>query len=49
MLVTERSSQEWSSTSENDSLKVRVEELESLLGTQDSEVDFRRILVEARN
>ena len=30
-------------------MKVEVEELESLLGPEDSEVDFRRILEEARN
>ena len=30
-----------------DSLKVEAEELESLLGDKDSEVDFRRILVES--
>ena len=34
---------------ENKSLKVEVEELESLLGPDDSDVDFRRILQEARN
>ena len=40
MLVTERS---WSSTwKKSDSLKVEVEELESLLGPEESEVDFRR-------
>ena len=32
-----------------DGTKVEVEELESLLGPEDSEVDFRRILEEARN
>ena len=31
---------------ESDSMKVEVEELESLLGPEDSEVDFRRILEE---
>ena len=30
-------------------MKVEVEELEFLLGPEDSEVDFRRILEEARN
>ena len=30
-------------------MKVEVEELASLLGPEDSEVDFRRILEEARN
>ena len=34
---------------ESKSLKVEVEELESLLGPADSDVDFRRILEEARN
>ena len=34
---------------ESKSLKVEVEELESLLGPEDSDVDFRRILEEARN
>ena len=34
---------------EGDSLKAEVEELESLLGPEDSDVDFRRILEEARN
>ena len=34
---------------ENKSLKVEVEELESLLGPDDSDVDFRRILQEARD
>ena len=34
---------------ESKSMKVEVEELESLLGPEDSEVDFRRILEEARN
>ena len=33
----------------SDSLKVEAKELESLLGPEDSGVDFRRILVEARN
>ena len=33
----------------SDSMKVEVEELESLLGPEDSEVDFRRILEEARD
>ena len=33
----------------SDSLKEEVEELESLLHPEDSEVDFGRILVEARN
>ena len=32
-----------------DSMKVEVEELESLLGPEDSEVGFMRILEEARN
>ena len=31
------------------SLKVRVEELEGLLGPEDADVDFRRILKEARD
>ena len=31
------------------SLKVEVEELESLLGPDDSDVDFKRILEEARD
>ena len=30
-------------------MKVEVEELESLFGLEDSEVEFRRILEEARN
>ena len=30
-------------------MKVEVEELESLLGPEDSEVDFRRVLGEGRN
>ena len=30
-------------------MKVRVEELEGLLGPEDVDVDFRRILKEARN
>ena len=34
---------------ESDSVKVEVEELESLRGPEDSDVDFRRILKEARN
>ena len=34
---------------ENKSLKVEVEELESLLGPDDSDVDFRRIVQEARD
>ena len=34
---------------ESESLKVKVEELESLLGLDDLDVDFRRILNEARN
>ena len=34
---------------ESKSLKVEVEELESLLGPEDSDVDFRRISEEARN
>ena len=34
---------------ENKILKVEVEELESLLGPQDSDVDFRPILEGARN
>ena len=34
---------------ENESLKVKVEELESLLGPDDLDVDFRRILNEAKN
>ena len=34
---------------ENKSFKVEVEELESLLGPDDSDVDFRRILQEARD
>ena len=33
----------------SDSMKAQVEELESLLGPEDSDVDFRRILEEARN
>ena len=32
-----------------DSLKVEIEELESLLGVDDTEVDFRRIQEEARD
>ena len=31
------------------SVKVEVEELESLLGPDDSDVDFRRIMTEARD
>ena len=34
---------------ESDSVTVEVEELESLLGPEDSDVDFRRMLEEARN
>ena len=34
---------------ESESLKVEVEQLESLLGPDDSDVDFRRILEEARD
>ena len=34
---------------ESYSMKVEVEELVSLLGPEDSEVDFRRILEEARD
>ena len=34
---------------ESYNMKVEVEESESLLGPEDSEVDFRRILEEARN
>ena len=34
---------------ESVSMQVEVEELESLLGPEDSEVDFRRILEQARN
>ena len=34
---------------ESKSLKVEVEELESLLGPDDSDVDFRRIQQEARD
>ena len=34
---------------ENKSLKVEVEELESLLRPDDSDVDFRRFLQEARD
>ena len=34
---------------ESKSLKAEVEELESLLGPDDAEVDFRRILEEARD
>ena len=34
---------------ESKSLKVEVEELESLLGPDDSDVDFRQILDEARD
>ena len=34
---------------ESKSLKVEVEELESLLGPDDSDMDFRRILEEARD
>ena len=34
---------------ESGSIKVGVEELESLLGPEDSEVNLRRILREARN
>ena len=34
---------------ESQSLKVEVEELESLLGPDDSDVDFRRILQETRD
>ena len=50
MRVTQRSLEEWRSIWEkSDSMKVEVEELESLLGPEDSEVDFRRILEEARN
>ena len=42
--------QEWSSTwKEGDSLQLEVEELESLLGPEDSKEDFRRILEEVRN
>ena len=33
---------------ESESLKVEIEELESLLGPDDTDVDFRRILEEAR-
>ena len=33
---------------ENDSMKVGIEELELLLGSEDSEVDLRHILVYAR-
>ena len=33
----------------SDSMNVEVEELESLLGPEDSKVDYRRILKEARN
>ena len=42
--------QERNSTWKNiKSLKVEVEELESLLGPDDSDVDFRRILQELRD
>ena len=34
---------------ESKSLKVEVEELESLLGPEDSDLDFKRILEEARD
>ena len=34
---------------ESESLKVEIEELESLLGPDDTDVDFRRILEEARD
>ena len=39
----------WDARDRSDSMKVEVEELKSLLGPEDSEVDFRRILEEARN
>ena len=48
--MTERLLQERNSTWKKvKSLKVEVEELEFLLGPEDSDVDFRRILEEARN
>ena len=47
--MTEWLLQERSSTWKSKSLKVEVEELESLLGPDDSDVDFRRILEEARD
>ena len=48
--VTEQLLQERNSTwKENKNLKLEVEELESLLGPDDSDVDFRRILQEARD
>ena len=46
----ERSSQERNSTwKKSYSAKVEVEELEDLLGPDDADVDFRRILKEARD
>ena len=46
----ERSSQEENSfLEESYSVKVAVEELEDLLGPDDADVDFRRVLEEARD